>query len=387
MARLLRIAGMLLALGSIALPLAAVAQTPGPKGTQPNPPAPAANAPAAPAAQPPAAAPQKPTAQWPKTLDKGKEQAAAAPAVWSAAEVEEALSQCATLLAGLDAVVVPAAPIREGDCGAPAPVELVSIGTAPQVTLSQPALVTCDMVVALSRWMKESVQPAAKRHLGSQVIRLQVMSAYSCRNAYGRKRSRLSEHGRANALDVKGFLTERSLTVELASGWGMTARDIKAQVAAAEAARREAEKQAAEKAAKERLARSKSKSQEGAGDVPPGTEPALRGAIADGQPGLQVPTLPDIGIVRREPHSFGLTPPSKLGGPKPPSKDAAKPAAKDQAKPVVVEPGQAHQAFLRQIHAEACKYFGTVLGPESNEAHRDHFHIDMAERPTGNFCE
>lgn len=32
--------------------------------------------------------------------------------------------------------------------------------------------------------------------------------------------------------------------------------------------------------------------------------------------------------------------------------------------------------FLRVIHSSACKRFGTVLGPEYNEAHRDHFHLE-----------
>lgn len=32
--------------------------------------------------------------------------------------------------------------------------------------------------------------------------------------------------------------------------------------------------------------------------------------------------------------------------------------------------------FLREIHDGACSYFDTVLGPDYNAAHRDHFHLD-----------
>ncbi|MEE4205145.1 MAG: extensin family protein [Erythrobacter sp.] len=32
--------------------------------------------------------------------------------------------------------------------------------------------------------------------------------------------------------------------------------------------------------------------------------------------------------------------------------------------------------FLRVVHRSACKRFGTVLGPEYNAAHRDHFHLE-----------
>ncbi len=32
--------------------------------------------------------------------------------------------------------------------------------------------------------------------------------------------------------------------------------------------------------------------------------------------------------------------------------------------------------FLRVVHQSACKRFGTVLGPEYNAAHQDHFHLE-----------
>ena len=37
------------------------------------------------------------------------------------------------------------------------------------------------------------------------------------------------------------------------------------------------------------------------------------------------------------------------------------------------------RAFLRRLHQSACKRFGTVLGPEYNAAHANHFHFDMAK--------
>jgi hypothetical protein len=43
----------------------------------------------------------------------------------------------------------------------------------------------------------------------------------------------------------------------------------------------------------------------------------------------------------------------------------------------------AEREFLRVVFKSACKRFGTVLGPEYNGAHRDHFHLEG----TGtNFC-
>lgn len=40
------------------------------------------------------------------------------------------------------------------------------------------------------------------------------------------------------------------------------------------------------------------------------------------------------------------------------------------------------RAFLRRLHQSACKRFGTVLGPEYNAAHANHFHFDMARSNT-----
>lgn len=43
-------------------------------------------------------------------------------------------------------------------------------------------------------------------------------------------------------------------------------------------------------------------------------------------------------------------------------------------------------AFLRRVRDEACRVFGTVLGPDYNAAHRDHFHLDQQARGFGSVC-
>lgn len=40
----------------------------------------------------------------------------------------------------------------------------------------------------------------------------------------------------------------------------------------------------------------------------------------------------------------------------------------------------ARAAFLRDVRDGACDLFATVLSPDYNAAHRDHFHLDMAQR-------
>ena len=43
-------------------------------------------------------------------------------------------------------------------------------------------------------------------------------------------------------------------------------------------------------------------------------------------------------------------------------------------------------ARLRQMWRAACGPFGTVLGPEANRFHADHFHFDTARYRSGSYC-
>jgi hypothetical protein len=42
--------------------------------------------------------------------------------------------------------------------------------------------------------------------------------------------------------------------------------------------------------------------------------------------------------------------------------------------------------LLRKLHSSACGPFSTVLGPESDRHHRDHFHFDTARYRGGSYC-
>lgn len=50
----------------------------------------------------------------------------------------------------------------------------------------------------------------------------------------------------------------------------------------------------------------------------------------------------------------------------------------------------AERQFLRDLHRGACRHFTTVLGPNFDANHRDHFHLDLARRGrggNGRFCK
>lgn len=42
--------------------------------------------------------------------------------------------------------------------------------------------------------------------------------------------------------------------------------------------------------------------------------------------------------------------------------------------------------MLKTMHRKACGPFGTVLGPNANVFHRDHFHFDTARYRSGSYC-
>jgi hypothetical protein len=66
----------------------------------------------------------------------------------------------------------------------------------------------------------------------------------------------------------------------------------------------------------------------------------------------------------------------------------APPAPPPVAKPPMeMTVAERKSAFVHEIHDDACKTFNTVLGPDANEAHRNHFHLDMKVRRYVKICE
>jgi hypothetical protein len=333
----------------------------------------------------------------PKSDKADARKPAGPPTEWPAVEVELAKARCTQLLKGVDAVVIPEEPFRKGDCGSMAPLRLISIGKTPEVTFSPPPVVSCDLVVGLAKWLKEEVQPAAKKHLGAEVIRIESMSDYSCRMAYGRIGNKLSEHGKANALDIRGFVTRKGDQAVVLTDWGLNKRDVAKQMIAAKAAaaKAAAANAAAEKDAAERaqIAEATAKSETTGTKLPRKT---LVEGIAPKKDRLAVP----VSVTKDGPIDTGtaVTENGKKSGKTKGGKDARKGekgdtvaalpgAAIDLGKIVVPPPKTPKSRFLHEVHASGCRIFGTTLGPEANEAHRNHFHVDMAERKYKKICD
>ncbi len=144
-----------------------------------------------------------------------------------------------------------------GGCTSIDSVKLLDIGT-PTTNLGA---MTCPLARTFAGWAQFAVKPAARKYFGQEVVKIETFGTYSCRNIYGGRSGRLSQHATSNAVDVAGFVLADGRRIMLDGGWK--------------------------------------------GD-------------------------------------------------------------------------KASQEFLRALHKSGCRRFGTVLGPDYNAAHYNHFHFDMS---------
>ncbi len=148
-------------------------------------------------------------------------------------------------------------------CGAK---DAVRVREVAGVRLSQQAVMTCDTARALKTWVERGVKPAFRRR--GPVVEMRVAAHYVCRTRNSQRGAKISEHGRAQAIDISAFTMRDGEVITVLKGWGQ-----------------------------------------------------------------------------------GTT----------------------------LRP-------LRQVWKSACGPFGTVLGPESDRYHRDHFHVDVARYRGGPYC-
>lgn len=120
---------------------------------------------------------------------------------------------------------------------------------------------TCPLAANFAAWAKHAVRPAAQHYFKSEVVRIETMGTFNCRNVNGGRSGKLSEHAFGNAIDISAFILRDGRRISVLNGWAGKADE---------------------------------------------------------------------------------------------------------------------RAFLRRLHQSACKRFGTVLGPDYNAAHANHFHFDMA---------
>ncbi|TMJ18259.1 MAG: extensin family protein [Alphaproteobacteria bacterium] len=111
----------------------------------------------------------------------------------------------------------------ENGCSALGAVQLLDIGT-PVTNLGA---MTCPLAERFSAWVREAVQPAARAWLDSKVKRIESFGSYSCRSVNSRPGARLSEHGKANAVDVAAFVLDDGRRITVQAGWNGGDEDVR----------------------------------------------------------------------------------------------------------------------------------------------------------------
>jgi hypothetical protein len=133
------------------------------------------------------------------------------------AALGDELARCRALLAETTAGDEPAPPRRSSlDCGYDDGMRLAGRSAA----YHPEGLVTsCPVAAALHLWETRIVQPAARRHFGTSVERINHAGSYSCRRISGSAAAGFSEHATADAIDVTSFELANGDRVEVLQDW------------------------------------------------------------------------------------------------------------------------------------------------------------------------
>lgn len=102
-----------------------------------------------------------------------------------------------------------------GGCSSIDSVKLLDFGT-PTTNLGA---MTCPLARNFAAWAQYAVRPAARLYFGTEVVKIETFGTYSCRNIYGGRSGRLSQHAYSNAVDVAGFVLADGRRIMLDGGW------------------------------------------------------------------------------------------------------------------------------------------------------------------------
>ena len=129
---------------------------------------------------------------------------------------ETAISACRSRLAEIaDFKPLPSI-TGPGDCTATDVVALdaVLLADRHRIALSPAATLRCPMAEAVTHWIRDDVAPSIAA-LGKSLRGVEILDSFDCRRRNGITDAKISEHGRANALDVREFKITNSAPIEL----------------------------------------------------------------------------------------------------------------------------------------------------------------------------
>ena len=128
---------------------------------------------------------------------------------------------CRALLdrAGIHYTALPAVSAANGRCGYADGVRFTQGGARRIAFVPANVGVSCPVAAALAMWEWNVLQPAAHRHFGARITRIDHFGSYSCRRLYGRDAGTWSEHATADAIDIAGFRLSDGTRITVARDW------------------------------------------------------------------------------------------------------------------------------------------------------------------------
>lgn len=125
-------------------------------------------------------------------------------------------SQCQQQLAGLAEFKALPPITGPGECVANDVVALDSVVLPDKhrVVLSPSAVLRCPMAETVTHWLRDDVAPIIAT-LGASLRGIETLDSFVCRGRNGATGGKLSEHGRANALDVRALKLADGRTIAL----------------------------------------------------------------------------------------------------------------------------------------------------------------------------
>ena len=140
-------------------------------------------------------------------------------------ETPEKFRQCVAMMRA-EGSQVQALPDRQFDngCLATSAVKLVAIG----IPVTNLGAVKCTLAAPFARWVRDDLPALARRWLGGEVVKIESFGSFACRPVNNQTGNPLSEHGRANAIDIAAFQLRDGRRISVKDGWNGDDADVRA---------------------------------------------------------------------------------------------------------------------------------------------------------------
>ncbi|EKS9202784.1 extensin family protein [Enterobacter cloacae] len=90
------------------------------------------------------------------------------------------------------------------------------------VSLNSSFLASCPLALSSALFVSQQARPLTRTWTRSELVRIEHLGSYACRNIYHRPDARRSEHATAEALDISAFRLANGERVTILHGWRST---------------------------------------------------------------------------------------------------------------------------------------------------------------------